>query len=212
MKMVLNTKDVVEVLKKITKRIEENKDYITDLDAILGDGDHWANMNMGYQKIVSIEEELLKLNLADLFKKVGMTLMSTIGGSSGVLYGDAFITAHKSLIGVEEMDKFKMHEVLDAGLNAMMKRGNAKPGDKTMIDTLYQGVKAFKESLDSNDEFETTVNKMVKAAEEGMKSTKEMEAAKGRAFYRNDKGVGHIDPGAVTMYYQIEELAQYIMM
>ncbi len=212
MKNVLNTKDVVKVLKIIAKRIEENKDYITDLDAILGDGDHWANMNMGYQKIVSIEEELLELNLADLFKKVGMTLMSTIGGSSGVLYGDAFITAHKSLIGVEEMDKFKIHEVLDSGLNAMMKRGNAKPGDKTMIDTLYQAVKAYKESLDNNDEFEITINKMVKAAEEGMESTKEMEAAKGRAFYRTDKGVGHIDPGAVTMYYQIQELAQYIML
>ncbi|WP_066501372.1 dihydroxyacetone kinase subunit DhaL [Abyssisolibacter fermentans] len=212
MKKGLNTKDVVEVLKRIAKRIEENKDYITELDAILGDGDHWANMNMGYQKIVSIEDELLKLNLADLLKKIGMTLMSTIGGSSGVLYGVAFITAHKSLIDVDEIDELKIYEVLNSGLNAMMERGNAKPGDKTMIDTLYHGVKAYKESLDNKEKFETAINKMVKSAEEGMKSTKDMEAAKGRAFYRNDKGVGHIDPGAVTMYYQLEELAQYILM
>lgn len=212
MKEILNTKDVVEILKKIADRIAENKDYITDLDAILGDGDHWANMNMGYQKIVTLEEDLLKLNLADLFKKIGMTLMSTIGGSSGVLYGDAFITSHKLLIGTETIDKIKIYEVLNSGLNAMMKRGKAKPGDKTMIDTLYHAVTAYKESIDNNDEFKVSIDKMVESAKLGMESTKEMEAAKGRAFYRNDKGVGHIDPGAVTMFYQIEEFARYILM
>lgn len=208
--MSLKTNDVVNILLKIADRIAENKDYITELDAILGDGDHWANMNKGYQALVGKEEQLRGLKLSDLFKTVGMTLMSTIGGSAGVLYGDAFIKAHMKLIDVEEIDCAKGCEVLDTALNAIMDRGKAAPGDKTMIDSLHGAVCAYKEALEAGVDCAECMKRMQDRARLGMESTKDMEAHKGRATYQQSKGVGHLDPGAVTMYYQLEILAGYV--
>ena len=208
--MSLKTNDIVNVLLEIAKKIEENKDYITELDAVLGDGDHWANMNKGYQSIVSKEDQLRAMTLSDLFKTVGMTLMSTIGGSSGVLYGDAFIKAHMQLIDVEEIDLSKGYDVLHTALEAIMNRGKAAPGDKTMIDALHGAVTAYKEGLDAGDEVGACMKRMQDGARQGMESTKDMEAHKGRATYQQSKGVGHLDPGAVTMYYQLEILARYV--
>ena len=195
---------------KIAEKIQSEKDYITELDSILGDGDHWANMNKGYQKIITMEEKLRGLDLANLFKTIGMTLMSTIGGSSGVLYGDAFITVSKNAVGLENIDIEKGYDLLKVALEAIMKRGNAKPGDKTMIDPLSETVLAYEKSLENKDDKVALSRAIREAAQKGMEDTKEMIAQKGRATYRQDKGVGHIDAGAVTMYYQLEILAKYI--
>lgn len=208
--MSLRTNDVVNILVEIAGKIAENKDYITELDAVLGDGDHWANMNKGYQGLLGKEEQLRQMKLSDLFKNVGMTLMSTIGGSAGVLYGDAFIKAHMKLIDVDEIDAEKGCEVLDTALQAIMDRGKAAPGDKTMIDTLHGAVCAYKEALEAGVDSAECMKRMQEGARQGMESTKDMEAHKGRATYQQNKGVGHLDPGAVTMYYQLEILARYV--
>jgi dihydroxyacetone kinase-like protein len=206
----MKTNDVVNVLVEIAKKIEKEKEYITELDAVLGDGDHWANMNKGYQVIVKKADELRELKLSDLFKKVGMLLMSTIGGSSGVLYGDAFLKASKTLVDVDEIDKEKGCEVLDTALCAIMSRGNAKPGDKTMIDSLHGAIVAYKKALEAGGDIVSCMKDMEHGAKEGMEATKDMEAHKGRATYQVNKGVGHLDPGAVTMFYQLEILAKYV--
>lgn len=206
----MKTNDVVNVLVEIADKIAQEKDYITELDAILGDGDHWANMNKGYQAIIVKADELRELKLSDLFKKVGMLLMSTIGGSSGVLYGDAFLKASKTLVDVDEIDSQKGCEVLDTALNAIMNRGKASPGDKTMIDTLHGAVVAYKKALEAGEDTVSCIKSMEQGAKQGMEATKDMEAHKGRATYQANKGVGHLDPGAVTMFYQLEILAKYV--
>lgn len=210
MNIKITSKEYVEYIELVTKKIEENKDYITKLDSITGDGDHWVNINMGFQKLVENKELLLSLKLGDMFKKIGMLIMSTVGGSSGVLYGSAFIGAAKTIGDKEEMDINLLCDVLEAELNAIMERGNAKPNFKTMIDSMYPAVNAMKDALDKKLDDYDVLQVMKQGAIDGMNSTKDMEAVRGRACYQPNKGVGHLDPGAVTMCYQLEVLVDYL--
>lgn len=208
--MQITTKDYISYLEKAEKKIGENKDYITKLDAETGDGDHWVNMNMGFNKILESKAELENLKMGELLKQVGMIMMSTVGGSSGVLYGSAYINAGKKLKDVDVLDTGGILILLEAKLEAMMKRGKAEYGFKTMIDSLHPAVVAYKKELEQGSPETTIFNETKIASENGMNATKDMKATKGRASYREDKGVGHLDPGAVTMYYQISELMDFL--
>lgn len=206
----MDRNNIVDMFLEIADKIESEKDYITELDSVLGDGDHWVNINKGYQEIVKMETTLRALPLNELFMKVGMSIMSVVGGSSGVLYGDAFLKASQTVKGQETMDLQKGHEFLEMALRAMMSRGKASPGDKTMIDPLFNVVKAYGDALEKELTKQEIADVISKAAERGMLDTKEMIARKGRATYREDKGVGYIDAGAVTMYYQLDILGKNI--
>jgi len=206
----LTTDDYVDYLNKAYLKIHENGDYITKLDAATGDGDHWANLNMGFEKLLEISDELKALNLSDCFKKIGMTMMSVIGGSSGVLYGSAYIEAAKIMKDVNALTNQTLCNVLEAMLHGIMNRGKSEPGQKTMIDALYPAVIAYKECI-AKDKSETeTLTAVKQAAKKGAENTKEMEALRGRAYYQSNKGVGHLDPGAVTLAYQIEALMDFV--
>lgn len=198
-------KDFITFIKNTYTKINQNKDYITELDSATGDGDHWANINMGYEKLVEISNDLESLSLEEMFKKIGMTMMSNIGGSSGVLYGGSYLEAAKTLAGKEFIDKEALKNIFEAQLKSMMNRGQCKAGDKTMIDALSPAYDALKDNI-NNEDIKETLNIVKNKAIEGANATKDMQAVKGRASYQTNKGVGHIDPGAVTMSYQIEEL------
>lgn len=200
----------VDYLVAAAAEIEKNGEYITALDAKTGDGDHWVNLNMGFQKLVSIQEELRAMPLDGMLKKVGMTLMSAIGGSSGVLYGSGYIAAAKALKEVQVLDAQALLALLDAQLKAIMDRGKAQPGWKTMIDSLYEGLEAYRKALEEGAEDSAALEALKEGARAGMEHTREMEAVKGRASYQTNKGVGHLDPGAVTMSYQLECLCDYV--
>lgn len=206
----MNSEKVVNLFLEIADKIESEKTYITELDSILGDGDHWVNINKGYQEIVKMADSLRTLPLNELFMKVGMSIMSSVGGSSGVLYGDAFMKASMTVKGCEEMDAQKGYVFLKTAMEAMMNRGKAQPGDKTMIDPLFRVVEAYEEVLESGLDKAELSRRISEAAENGMLETESMEARKGRATYREDKGVGHIDAGAATMYYQLDALGRFI--
>jgi dihydroxyacetone kinase-like protein len=145
-----------------------------------------------------------------MFKKIGMLVMSTVGGSSGVLYGSAYLAASKVIGQRESLDIDMLCSVLEAELTAIMSRGNAQRGFKTMIDSLAPAVDALKGALAAGSNDSAALNAMKHAAITGMESTRAMEAVKGRATYQANKGVGHLDPGAVTMCYQLELLADYL--
>jgi len=208
--MQIDSTRYMEYIAAVAQKIEESKAYITELDSATGDGDHWANMNMGFQKLVQSREELEKLSISDCFKKIGMIIMSTVGGSSGVLYGSAYLKASKAVGSAAALDLPLLCGALDAELQAIMERGNARPGFKTMIDSLAPAVEAMKVALARGDDDTKVLAAMKRGAIDGMNSTKNMEAVKGRASYQTDKGVGHLDPGAVTMCYQLETLADYL--
>ena len=207
----LTSREFAEYLKRTASKIAENKDYITELDAATGDGDHWANMNAGFSKLAELAPQLAELSVSDMYKRMGMTMMSTIGGSSGVLYGSAYIAAAKVTADIETLDVHSLFRALEAMLQAIMDRGNSKPGFKTMIDALYPAVEEYWATLEAGVPEAELLQRVKKAAEDGAENTKNMEAVRGRACYQSDKGIGHLDPGAVTMAYQIEELADFIL-
>jgi phosphoenolpyruvate---glycerone phosphotransferase subunit DhaL len=210
MEVRITPKEYLEYIAHIAKKIEASKDYVTELDSITGDGDHWVNINMGFQKLLESKEQLAAMKLGEMFKKIGMIIMSTVGGSSGVLYGSAYIKAAITIGDQTEMDIRLLCNVLEAKLNAIMERGNAQPGFKTMIDALYPAVNRLKAALENGLDHCAALQELKQGAIEGADSTKDMEAVRGRACYQTNKGVGHLDPGAVTMCYQIEVLVDYL--
>ena len=211
MGFTINAKDYMEYIKKAAQKIDNNSDYITELDAATGDGDHWVNLNMGFEKLVSSSDELEELPIDDCFKKIGMIMMSTIGGSSGILYGGAYLAAAKMIPSKNEINSEDLCDVLDAMVQSMIDRGDAKPGYKTMIDALFPAVETYKDCLAKDLSDRETLEAVKQSTIDGAESTKEMKAVRGRARYQTNKGVGHLDPGAVTMSYQISTLADYLL-
>lgn len=210
MGFTLTAKDYVGYLRAAADKIARSGDYITGLDAATGDGDHWVNINMGFAAMVEAAGELEALPIDGVFKKIGMLMMSKVGGSSGILYGGAYMAAAKTCAGRASIDSAGLCAALDAMVNDMMSRGKAEPGFKTMIDALYPAVEAYKAGIAAGKAEADILAEVKRAAEDGAEGTKAMEAVKGRASYQADKGVGHLDPGAVTMSYQIACLCDYI--
>lgn len=205
-KVNLTTDKYVDYLKAVAAKIAFEKDYITELDAATGDGDHWANMNTGFTKLMDIEKQLRAASFSEMFKKIAMTIMSGVGGSSGILYASAYLKAAATIGIVKSMDAAKLLEVLDAELQGIMERGNGKPGNKTMIDPLFQAVEAMRAAMPEGEK--PAIEAMRAGAKAGMEATRDMEAVRGRACYQTNKGLGHLDPGAVTMYYQLDLLGE----
>lgn len=180
----INAKDYMEYVKKAALKIDNNSNYITELDAATGDGDHWVNLNMGFEKLVSSSDELKELSIDDCFKKIGIIMMSTIGGSSGILYGGAYLAAAKVIPGKNEINSEELCNVLDAMVQSMMDRGNAKPGYKTMIDALFPAVEIYKDCLTKGLGDLETLEAIKQTTIDGAESTKNMEAVRGRARYQ----------------------------
>lgn len=206
----LTSRDYAEYIRRAYSLIHENGEYVTELDSATGDGDHWSNINMGFEKLVERSEELAKLPVSDALKEIGKTMMAVIGGSSGVLYGSAYLAAAKAVKGRETLDSQGVCDMLEAMLNAIMSRGQAQEGWKTMIDSLAPAVKVYKAALAEGKDEKEICGLVKRAAIDGAENTKNMEAVRGRATYQANKGLGHLDPGAVTMSYQISTLMDCI--
>lgn len=209
--MMITSEDYTAYLNRAAVKISENRDYVTELDAATGDGDHWVNLNMGLEALTEAGEELTALPVCETLKRIGMIMMSRIGGSSGILYGGAYLAAAKAVAGRKTLDMEGLCLVLTAMVEDMMSRGKAEPGFKTMIDALYPAAEAFRLALEAGEDDQTVLERVKKAAEEGAESTRQMEARKGRASYMLSKGAGHLDPGAVTMSLQIGCLCNYLI-
>lgn len=209
MSFSLTAKDYGEYIKNAYNLIHEKGDYITELDSVTGDGDHWTNINMGFERLVENIDRLEAMTLFNEFKEIGRIMMSVIGGSSGVLYGSAYLAAAKVLKDKETMQEADLCEALRAMLEAIIARGQAKEGYKTMIDCLAPAVKKYEECLAEHMETAKLCQAVKQAAIDGAENTKNMEAIRGRASYQANKGLGHLDPGAVTMSYQICTLMDY---
>jgi dihydroxyacetone kinase-like protein len=185
-------------IERYAAHIAEQKDYLTQLDAAIGDADHGANMNRGFQAVLAKKAELQKPDIGALLKGVAMTLISTVGGASGALYGTFFLQASTLAGNQTELTPSEFGSLLEKGLAGIVLRGKATIGDKTMIDALQPAVKAYKHSIESGETLEQALSKAVSAAEEGLKSTIPLVARKGRASYLGDRSAGHPDPGATS--------------
>ncbi|QPA32291.1 dihydroxyacetone kinase subunit DhaL [Thermaerobacillus caldiproteolyticus] len=183
-------------------KIQENKEYLTELDQAIGDGDHGLNMARGFQETVNKITSVNYDDLGSLFKDVGMTLIAKVGGASGPLYGTAFMKASLALKDKKKADVKELVEALAASLDGLKTRGKAQAGDKTMID-VWEPVIEFLTNSETIQPKELSV-----LSKEKMEYTKELEAKKGRAAYLGKRSIGHIDPGAASSYLLFVSLAE----
>ncbi|MEL6140132.1 MAG: dihydroxyacetone kinase subunit DhaL [Bacteroidota bacterium] len=183
-----------------------NKAYLSELDSLIGDADHGSNMDRGYQKVAALLPELTGLDIGAILKKVGMTLISTVGGAAGPLYGTFFLRAGASSAGKTELLPIELLESLRAGLEGVKGRGRAVIGEKTMVDALEPALEALREEIYSGESLKVGLKRAAAAAEKGMKDTIPMLAKKGRASYLGERSIGHQDPGATSSALLIQTL------
>jgi len=179
--------------------VAEHKDNLTELDSAVGDGDHGANMDRGMRAVVDALAAADPATPAELFKKAGMTVVSTVGGASGPLFGTMFLRIGASLGDAGEISLSQLAEALRAGLAGVVARGKAEPGDKTMLDALTPAVAALTEAAAAGTAKADALRQALSAAEAGRDATTPMLARKGRASYLGERSVGHQDPGATTV-------------
>ncbi len=185
-------------IERYAAHIAEQKDYLTQLDAAIGDADHGANMDRGLKAVLAKKADLQNNDIGVLLKGVAMTLISTVGGASGALYGTFFLQASVSAGSKTELSPSEFGSLLEKGLAGIVLRGKAAVGDKTMIDGLQPAIKAYKNSVEAGESLEQALSKAVSAAEGGLKSTVPLVARKGRASYLGERSAGHPDPGATS--------------
>lgn len=188
--------------------VAENKDYLTDLDSAIGDADHGINMNRGMQAVLEKIGAFTEPDVGALFKAVGMTLVSTVGGAGGPLYGTLFLQMGTATSGKSKLSPEDWAAALSAGVTGVRNRGKAAPGDKTMVDALMPAVQALDEALAGGAAFADALLASSAAAEQGMKATTPLVARKGRASYLGERSAGHQDPGATSSWLLVRAAAE----
>jgi len=207
---MVTKQQILQWLQAVAVVLEQNKDYLTELDAAIGDADHGINMNRGFQKVVSQLPSVTDKDIGSILKTVSMTLISSVGGASGPLYGTLFLRASTAVAGKLELSDEDMVDLLQATVDGIVQRGKANLGDKTMLDALSPASDAFKQAVANNASTQEALQQAVAAAEEGMKNTIPLVAKKGRASYLGDRSSGHQDPGATSAYLILKTLLETI--
>ena len=177
--------------------IAEQRDYLVDLDRAIGDGDHGENMDRGFKAAVEALEQAQPASVAEVLKTVAKTLMSTVGGAAGPLYGTAFLRASKAA-GDGELDGAGVAAVIAGALDGIQARGKATTGEKTMVDAWMPALEAARAAAESGSDGAAVLEAAATAAESGAAATEPLRATKGRASYLGERSIGHLDPGAVS--------------
>jgi phosphoenolpyruvate---glycerone phosphotransferase subunit DhaL len=206
--MPVSRDDVLEWIRVYAGVIAENNQYLTQLDAAIGDADHGANMNRGFQAVLGKLPGVADKDIGTIFKTVGMTLISTVGGAGGPLYGTFFIQLGTVTAGKQEIDLTTWAAALESALQGIKARGKAEPGDKTMVDALTPAVQAIKDAATNAQPLGDALRRSAQAAEDGMKSTTPLVARKGRASYLGERSAGHQDPGATSSFMMLDTAAR----
>ncbi len=198
--MPISRDDVIAWLSVYSQLLAENKDYLTQLDSSIGDADHGVNMDRGFKAVMGKLPTVTDKDIGTILKSVGMTLVQTVGGASGPLYGTFFLQAGAATANTMELSLADWASAVEGAINGLMARGKANIGDKTMVDALVPALHAFKQAIaDGVDEHEA-LRQAASAAEQGMKNTIPLVAKKGRASYLAERSAGHQDPGATSSY------------
>jgi dihydroxyacetone kinase-like protein len=185
-------------IREYARVIGENAQLLTDLDAAIGDADHGINMDRGMTAVVGSLDEATPADMSALCKQVGMTLVKSVGGASGPLYGTFFLRMAGALGADDAVDAADFAKALRAGVEGVVQRGRAEAGDKTMFDALAPALDAIDAALASGSGLAAALADASIAAEKGCDATESMVARKGRASYLGQRSVGHVDPGATS--------------
>jgi dihydroxyacetone kinase-like protein len=217
--MTFTHDDVVRWLRSFQAVVAERRDELTDLDAAIGDADHGVNMDRGMRAVVAKLDAAAAANgaaappdIGATLKTAGMTLVSTVGGAGGPLYGTFFLQMGAASAGAADLDGAAFATALAAGVNGVQARGKAELGDKTMVDTLAAARDALTEAVAEGALLPEALARAAEAGEAGMRATIPMVARKGRASYLGERSAGHQDPGATSSWLLVRcaaEVAQH---
>lgn len=177
--------------------IAEQRDYLVDLDRAIGDGDHGENMDRGFKAAVEALGQAQPGSVAEVLKTVAKTLMSTVGGAAGPLYGTAFLRASKAA-GDGDLDGAGVAALIAGALDGIQVRGKATTGEKTMVDAWTPALEAARAAAEAGSDPVAVLEAAATAAEAGAAATEPLRATKGRASYLGERSIGHLDPGAVS--------------
>ena len=196
--MTVSYAQVLAWVEAFSSTVAENRDYLTRLDSAIGDADHGINMDRGMKAVGAKLDGLEGDDIGALLKTVGMTLVSTVGGAGGPLYGTLFLQMGMATTGKSELEPEDWAAALDAAVKGVQMRGKAEPGDKTMVDALIPARDAYSAAVAEGASFEEALRRSAQAAEEGMLATTPLVAKKGRASYLGERSNGLQDPGATS--------------
>lgn len=199
---------ILQWLEKTAAVLDENKKYLTQLDAAIGDADHGINMDRGFKKVSTQLAGVADKDIGAILKTTGMALISSVGGAGGPLYGTFFMRAGQAVGAKTELSAEDLATMLEAGLEGVIQRGKANLQDKTMVDALTPAAKALRQAVDNSSSIEAALDAAVAAAEQGMKDTIPLVARKGRASYLGERSAGHQDPGATSSYLMLNALRE----
>lgn len=201
------SKQVIAIIGAIGDKIRAEKEYLTELDQPIGDSDHGINMSRGFAAVAEKLPTLEGKDVGTILKTVGMTLVSTVGGASGPLYGTAFMRAGAAAGTKQEIDLADFLGLIDAAIEGIKMRGHATVGEATMIDAMVPSLEAMQAAAAAGKSAKETLDAGVKAAWAGAEYTKGLVATKGRASYVGERGIGHQDPGATSYSFILEVIA-----
>lgn len=195
----------------IRHAILDHEADIECLDREIGDGDHYINMKRGCEVIASMTDELTAFSAADALNKIGMKLLSTIGGASGPLFASFFMSMSKTLKGSETLNTLQMALAFEAGVQAIMQRGKAQAGEKTMLDVLIPVANTFKQMAEQDKSSQEIAIALKQVASTGLESTRNMLATKGRASGLGERAIGHLDAGAKSCEVMIHAVCDAVL-
>lgn len=195
----LTANQVREMFIEVGEKVIESKPLLTKIDSVIGDGDHGIGMSVGFTKANENLKEKDFITVNEVFKTIGMSMISTMGGASGVIFGTMFVGGIKGMENKNELDVTVLADIFEGSLEAIKARGKAEVGDKTMVDALQPAVETLKASAVANDTLAVALAKAEEAALDGVEATKDYVAKFGRAKSLGERAVGHQDAGATTV-------------
>jgi dihydroxyacetone kinase-like protein len=206
--MTVSRDDVLAWISKLQEVYAANKEYLTQLDSAIGDADHGINMNRGFTNVKETLNTSPPDQITAILKTVAMSLIKTVGGASGPLYGTFFMRASAATAGKTELDAADMVAMFEAGVDGILQRGKAQLQDKTMVDAWLPALDAMKAAVNGGSDLNSVIKKGAATAEQGMKNTIPLQARKGRASYLGERSIGHQDPGATSTYLMLKAASE----
>ncbi|MEE4408563.1 MULTISPECIES: dihydroxyacetone kinase subunit DhaL [unclassified Serratia (in: enterobacteria)] len=206
--MALTKQQVVDWLMRCGEVFTQQRDFLTRLDTEIGDADHGLNMNRGFNKVVEKLPSVADKDIGFILKNTGMTLLSSVGGASGPLFGTFFIRAAQAANAKQSLDLAELHQMMQEGVEGVVMRGKAEPGDKTMCDVWWPVVESLGQSAQQQSSVAEALQRASERAEQAVEGTITLQARKGRASYLGERSIGHQDPGATSVMLMIKTLAE----
>ncbi len=201
--------DARRLVLRIITAIDENKAWLSEIDGAIGDGDHGINMAKGFSMVgASLDEQ--PDDLGGLLRYVGMTLLTHIGGAMGPIYGTFFMQMGRAVEGKKKLDAGDFSAMLSQALEGVMRRGSAEVGDKTLVDTLSAAKNGYERAVDEKKSFGEAIDAMILRAREGMESTKDLVAKKGRSSRLGERSKGTIDAGSASCYIILKSIGETV--